>query len=101
MVHKRRGPIVDLFNDQSGICCYCTEPMVLELGKDNTATIDHIVPKSKGGPNKESNYAAACFLCNSKKGNMPLLIFLSRRLPMKKKYVRNSALNPRYQLGIY
>lgn len=31
-------------------------------------TIDHIVPKSKGGPNELSNYQPMCEPCNSKKG---------------------------------
>ena len=75
--------------------------MVLDLGKENTATVEHIIPKSKGGPNRDFNYAAACLLCNKKKGNTPLLIFLSRRLPTMKNYRKNSALNPQYQNGIY
>jgi hypothetical protein len=33
-------------------------------------TKDHIVPKSKGGPNKMSNYQTMCTKCNQKKGNI-------------------------------
>lgn len=43
-------------------------------------TIDHIIPKSKGGENGWMNCISACFACNSKKknrtpeeANMPLL----------------------------
>ncbi len=32
-------------------------------------TIDHILPKSKGGSNKLSNLRPMCSLCNSKRGN--------------------------------
>lgn len=43
-------------------------------------TIDHIVPKSVGGPNHWTNYAPACRACNSLKSSEPLLRFvLSRR----------------------
>lgn len=34
-------------------------------------TLDHIHPKSKGGPNHITNYQCLCFLCNSiKKDNL-------------------------------
>ena len=35
--------------------------------------IDHIVPKSKGGKNEESNYTVACLECNIGKGDILLL----------------------------
>lgn len=34
-------------------------------------TLDHIVPKSLGGPNELSNYQPMCEPCNSKKGATP------------------------------
>ena len=44
------------------------------------ATIDHVMPKSRGGTNSPGNLCAACTRCNSKKGDrtpeeagMPLL----------------------------
>ena len=33
-------------------------------------TFDHIVPKSLGGTNEESNGQCLCFSCNKKKGNL-------------------------------
>jgi hypothetical protein len=38
-------------------------------GNEVMITKDHIVPKSRGGPNKLSNYQTMCFKCNSRKGN--------------------------------
>lgn len=46
--------------------------MVLEYGKPNSVTLDHVVPKSKKGKTK----VAACFDCNSKKSDKPLIKFL-------------------------
>jgi 5-methylcytosine-specific restriction endonuclease McrA len=53
-------------------CQYCSR-------SDLTLTIDHIVPKSKGGTDSWENLVAACVKCNNKKGdrspedaNMPL-----------------------------
>ena len=36
------------------------------LGQANT--VDHIVPKSLGGPETEDNLRAACRVCNQRKG---------------------------------
>lgn len=79
----RKGVIVDLFNEQCGFCCYCSQKMTLKLGKKRTATVEHILPRSHGGKD-EFNLAAACDECNSERGNMPLLIYLaSRRFGLK------------------
>ncbi len=41
-------------------CGYCGE---------RAATVDHIVPLSKGGRNTWTNTVAACHTCNSRKAN--------------------------------
>lgn len=33
-------------------------------------TIEHVIPKSKGGKNKRGNYVPACLPCNQRRGNM-------------------------------
>lgn len=45
-------------------CRYCGK----ELGSDEL-TLDHILPRSKGGRNTWENLACACFPCNSRKGD--------------------------------
>lgn len=44
-------------------CGYC--------GKD-ADTVDHILPRSRGGETTWTNTVAACFKCNSKKGSRTL-----------------------------
>ena len=41
-----------------------------ENGREILMTKDHIIPKSKGGPNTLSNYQPMCVICNKRKGNM-------------------------------
>jgi len=45
-------------------CQYCNTRF---LEKD--LTVDHVVPKSKGGPTEWSNVVAACIPCNQSKAN--------------------------------
>ena len=51
MIYKRDG----------NKCQYC--------GSTKNLTIDHIIPKCRGGEDTWENLAAACSACNTKKGN--------------------------------
>ncbi len=44
------------------VCQYCGN-------EDDYLTVDHVVPKSRGGVTSWKNVVAACPSCNSKKGN--------------------------------
>lgn len=63
-----------LFNKHNGICAYCrrqTEMPRLGCHTHNlTATVEHIIPVSRGGGWRGSNITLACSLCNGLKGNM-------------------------------
>jgi len=62
------------------VCSYChRDDLIRELPEDvrkaaNLATIDHVVPVSKGGKRYEKrNCAIACFGCNQRKADkMPV-----------------------------
>jgi len=45
-------------------CVYC--------GSKKSLTIDHIIPRSKGGLNTWTNMVTSCFSCNVKKGDKSL-----------------------------
>lgn len=49
-------------------CAYCGAP---------SNALDHIVPRSAGGPDDWTNRAGACTSCNSSKQSSPLLTFLA------------------------
>jgi len=61
-------------------CCYCGMKMDFE-----TATIDHIIPKSKGGGNIIDNLAICCSPCNIRKGNKILICQVLPKYKKKKK----------------
>ncbi len=44
-----------------------------KLRRDN-ATIDHLVPKSKGGSNRKANLRLSCSNCNNRRGNSATVI---------------------------
>lgn len=51
----------------------------LKDGKEVMFTKDHIIPKSKGGPNTLDNYQTMCIRCNAEKGNRDISIEQLRR----------------------
>lgn len=53
---------------RDGMCCvYC--------GSGYNLSLDHVVPRAKGGSNRPSNLLTACLACNERRGETPLLIF--------------------------
>jgi len=50
----------ELFERDKWACRYCGERVTTE-----NATLDHLIPISKGGPDSPENLATCCLLCNS------------------------------------
>ena len=61
---------------QRGRCCWCLCEMRGEQGYKNSATIEHITPRSCGGTDHISNLAVACGQCNNRRGSIPWEEFL-------------------------
>ena len=49
-------------------CCWMCGCML----KRGTATVDHLLPKSRGGRNVAENFAIACKPCNGARGDAPI-----------------------------
>ncbi len=71
----------NIFKRDGGKCQYC--------GSTKDLTLDHVIPRSKGGRSSWDNLVSACKNCNSKKGdftpeeaNMPL-----KRRPFKPSFI--------------
>ncbi len=63
---------LDIFNRDEWICQICRKIVNkdVKVPDYDAPTIDHIKPLSKGGIDAPSNVQLACFICNSRKGNM-------------------------------
>lgn len=75
-----------LHERQHGRCGYCQCKMVLRFGFPRSVTRDHIIPTSAGGSDDDSNLIGACYICNARKGSMPVAEFLKtigRALPSR------------------
>ncbi len=62
---KRKARVIDYYYKQGGKCAYCKIGMTLSLGFQNTATIDHIIPKAHKRIKGVFNEVAACQKCNN------------------------------------
>lgn len=71
-----------LFIQQGKRCYYCGVRMKLDgLNTGNSATLDHIIARSKGGPAAPSqNCVAACAKCNNERGDRDARIFLLEKM---------------------
>lgn len=79
-----------LFARDGFTCQYCGKHAIELKGKGNRLTIDHILPKSKGGPHHWENVVTACYHCNLRKrdrtpmeANMKFIDLYKDRAPKK------------------
>ena len=87
-VHGRMKVREDLFNKQNGKCYICKRQMTLDLNEPDWrihATVDHMIPLSKGGSNELSNCALSCSLCNQLKADSLLTPELKRYIAEQSK----------------
>jgi hypothetical protein len=70
---KKLDVLLFLRKKQENHCYWCGRIMVKKRGKEPleplTETIDHIIPRSKGGPNHMRNFCLSCYDCNCKKSD--------------------------------
>ena len=66
-------------------CAYCDEKMDIAFGTELSFTIDHIYPKSKGGPDTPENLEIVCRNCNFLKGEKNVDWFLANLDRLKKR----------------
>ena len=73
-IEDRRSFVRYLLKHSGPICHYCGRRLSTEQDaggelSDDRITLDHIVPRSKGGSDHLENFALSCPSCNQKKGS--------------------------------
>lgn len=67
-MRRRKVPRIErLRMATDGRCWYCARP----LTRDET-TVDHVIPKSKGGKTQDGNLVCCCYACNQRKASLTL-----------------------------
>jgi len=61
---ERKLTRVGIFHRDGYACQYC--------GREGQLTIDHVLPRFRGGPHTWDNIVACCIPCNRKKANLTL-----------------------------
>ena len=65
---------------QNWKCCWCgceTDPV---HDKRNSATIEHVIPRSQGGTDDPDNLAMSCSRCNNKRATTSVDAFLEHAI---------------------
>ena len=83
---------------QNHKCAYCKNPNLKLL----EVSIDHVIPKSKGGLNHYSNYLVACNKCNQAKADklptkeqLEILVSVQKKLGIRfPSLVQNTKIEP-------
>ncbi len=61
---KRKPNRRNIFDRDKAICQYCSAKLTF-----SASTVDHVLPRSRGGKNTWSNLVLCCTACNTKKGS--------------------------------
>lgn len=58
-----------LAESQNWRCCWCGRHTSIKRGRRDSATVEHVLPKSQGGTDDWENLAMGCARCNSSRGS--------------------------------
>lgn len=68
-------------------CAICGKEL-----KKADATIEHIIPKSKGGTYKANNLTITCWQCNNKRGNKDFEDYYNSKQATNRRQKRNTSI---------
>ncbi len=102
MVHsrkykKKRGDANSACGDP---CIYCKRKMLPTSYLDDidpvkrlqTISVEHIIPRSKGGTNEDHNLTYACARCNSMRGSLDFELFMMFARHVLQKYPNENSI---------
>jgi 5-methylcytosine-specific restriction endonuclease McrA len=64
-----KSKFLRLFERDQGRCVYCGVDLKADFDRFTMATVDHLVPESKGGTEDFENLLLSCRVCNGLKAN--------------------------------
>lgn len=88
MKNKTYKKWIEIAKSQKNKCFYCGIKLVVDESWPRCG-VDHILPKSTGNSHEENNLVVACDSCNSVKGALSPIDFLSSLEIKIKKYPHN------------
>ena len=68
---------------QNWKCCWCGIHCRPESNHKDSATIEHVEPRSLGGADEWDNYAMACSACNGKRGVLSVEDMIAGNFPKR------------------
>lgn len=74
MAPGRSDRLAAVVDGQQGRCLWCGR----SFGTLVRPTVDHLVPRLKGGPTTPANLVAACTTCNARRGHLAPLAWRDR-----------------------
>lgn len=86
-----------MVKDQGGLCGYCGIEIGFNDATKAQATLDHVIPKrafrqeglTEKAMNMEENLLMCCVGCNAEKADLPLSVFMAKKLQERmKNYIR-------------
>lgn len=73
MWYKESDTFRQVRRDANFICWYCgVDTIELAQYGRGKSTVDHVIPRSRGGSDEPSNLVCACSICNQEKADMTL-----------------------------
>ncbi len=77
-----------VFARDGGRCVHCGVAVVRRgpglHRAPNLATLDHVIPRSHGGPTRAENLVLACAACNNARGTLDVETFRATRPPLSR-----------------
>lgn len=59
-----------IWDQCGGRCHYCGEPMARTENEPRSFTLDHVIPRARGGTHSRDNLVGSCLECNGDKGRL-------------------------------
>ena len=74
---------------------YCGDEMGIEYDNENSFTIDHVIPRSKGGKDSVNNLEFICRNCNLMKGEKDVDWFINNLDRLKQRKLKRELFKAR------